>query len=128
MGKIRSTITGGAAGDFHKGAYASIHHRDVCAGSTRDGTPVSVPVNSHPLSAYVESDSLRSRPVYNWETGTYSEQKLNIVENAHAQINRLKIHPVTNGRHEESEKMPRWGMAVASTPAVSKTGKKRKKG
>jgi hypothetical protein len=127
MAKIRSTITGGASGDFHSKAYAAVHHRDICSGSTRDGTHVPVPVNSHTLDSMVEQDSLRTTNVYDYQTGTFSQRKLDIVENARANINRLKIHPVTNGRHEESEKMPTWGVMATPAPAAGRNRRKRGK-
>jgi hypothetical protein len=132
MGKVRSTITGGgsgATGDYHGKAYSRIHHRDSSCMTTANGTHVGVPSNSLALNNFVESDSVRSKVVYDWQSGTYRQEKLDIVENGHAQINRLRIQPVTNGRHVESEKMQGnrgWAVEMA-TPTVTKA-KKPKRG
>ena len=131
MGKVRSTITGGgsgsSSGDFHGSAYKRVHHRDSTCMTTANGTHVGIPSNSLALNDFVESASIRSKVVYDWQSGTYRQEKLDIVENGHTQINRLRVHPVTNGRHMESEKIPTWGMAVPSVPSVIKTNTKIKK-
>jgi hypothetical protein len=125
MAKIKSTLTGTASG-FDR-AYSTVYRSETCAGMG-GGDHVLVQTNSRPLSTVVESSSLRSRLDYNWKSGTYTRKNLDIVENARANINSLRIHPVTNGRHEASEKMQSWmGMGVqASVPTVKRKAKKGK--
>jgi len=133
MAKIKSTLTGPARGQAE--AYKRIHRSESCVGPIADGTDVHIQTSRRPLSAFVESDSLRSVVEYDWKTGTYARRQLDIVENARRQIRSLKVRPVTNGHHVPSEEMPNYGigMAVASTPAPASTSssslrKKKKRG
>jgi hypothetical protein len=124
MAKIKSTLTGPATGFSH--AYSTIYRSETCAGMG-GGEHVLVQTNSRPLNTLVESASLRSRLDYNWKSGTYTRKNLDIVENARANINSLRIHPVTNGRHEASEKMQPW-MGQGMTGPVPTVKRKAKKG
>jgi hypothetical protein len=125
MAKIKSTLTGTASG-FDR-AYSTIYRSETCAGMG-GGDHVLVQTNSRPLNSFIEDSSLRSRLAYNWESGTYERKNLDVVENARANINSLRLHPVTNGRHEASEKMQPWmsNSAIMAVPTV--TRKKSRKG
>jgi sulfate adenylyltransferase subunit 1 (EFTu-like GTPase family) len=93
MAKIKSTITG-----TYEQVYKRIHRSEVCAGGAGD-TLVHVQSNSRPLSALVESASVRETDRYDWKTGRMVKEKLDVISNAKRNINTPKIHPVTNARN-----------------------------
>jgi len=124
MAKIRSTITGTVN---HAMADKRAYRRDIPLGD------INVPANSHPLSSMVESASLRSTERYDWQTGTFKREQLDVVDNARRNINTLKIRPVTNARHcDESSctNSPMYGGmygGMMAMPASAVGGRNRKK-
>lgn len=117
----------------YEAAYKRIQHRDIDmrVGAGDNAKEVEVEVNSHSLNSRIPQNSLRSRIAYDYPTGQYHREPMDVLENAQHHINRLKTHGVTNrlSRPEKEEKMPSWmnnpvGMA---TPVAIKKVKKRKK-
>ena len=103
MAKIKATLTGGSTVN-HKAAYDRIRHREQCLATTHDDMAVHAQVNSIPLSSVVESASVRTVDEYDWKTGQMKKRSLDVIENAKRNINTLKVHPVTNARHDEVDK------------------------
>lgn len=96
-------------------------------GDTSNGDHTSIPINSKPLSSFVESASLRTTQRYDWQTGTVKTEQLDVLDNARRSMSTLCIRPVTNGRHMESER-PYGNMAMGMTavPVSSPLNRSRK--
>ena len=111
--------------DFHAGVYSHMHRAEICAGMG-GGTHVMAQSNSRPLTDFVESASIRSVPRYDWMNGTMTREPLDIVSNAHRNLNTLKIRPVTNARHFKDQENEYCYPAVQSVPANPKQSKSSK--
>lgn len=112
------------SGVTHNDAYSKIRHREDCLSTIGDHS-VHAQVNSRTLNSMVESASLRTTPVYNWETGTFSDKKMDVLDNARRHITSLKTCTVTSGRHDKKDdtnKLYGVGMAV---PSVTTSRRKR---
>jgi hypothetical protein len=114
MAKIKSTLTGGSTVN-HKKAYDRVHHREDCVGTTRNGDHVYAQVNSHPLDSMIESESVRTTNRYDWKTGEFKKEKLDVLENSHLNITTLKVRPVTNARAREYTDK---GYGIAGNPGM----------
>ena len=128
---IKSTITGGGSGSAAGGGTGRVNHnkaddrvyrRQVSIGTTADGTHCYDATNSHPLSSLVEDASIRTTDRYDWATGTMHKEKIDILSNAKANINTLKVRPVTNARHYEEPDCPwnRCQPAMATSAVIRK--------
>lgn len=131
---IKSSTRGG--GDANDNAYSrSMYRREVCVGTVGPNaivgsTPlkVSAPTNSIPLDARVQHSSLRSTVKYDWQTGGTTFVPRSIVDNAHENINTMKIRTVTSGRNERhDDQMNVYGIP-AMPNAVRRVNKRKKKG
>ena len=127
MAKVKSTITGTVN---HSKADDRVYRREICAGTTADGTHITAMSNSKPLSSFVESASLRTTQRYDWQTGTVKTEQLDVLDNARRNITNLHVRPVTNGRHCESDRPygnMAMGMAVPTPSPLSRSRKNRGK-
>ena len=132
---IKSTITGGGSGSAAGGGTGRVNHnkaddrvyrRQVSIGTTADGTHCYDATNSHPLSSMIEDASVRTTDRYDWATGTMHKEKIDILSNAKANINTLKVRPVTNARHYEEPDCP-WNPWNRCQPAMAISAVIRKK-
>lgn len=101
----------------HDAAYKQVHTREECLGTTRSKAKVHAQTNSRPLNTVVETKSLRTERVYDWQKGTSENKPMDILTNARRQIGRAKISTVTSGRRQkrdESDTSNKMGYAVPS--------------
>jgi hypothetical protein len=80
----------------HSKADKSVYRRELNVSETANGDTVSLSTNSLPLSSLVQSSSLRERDRYNWKTGEVVKEKMDVLTNAQAAINRHKFSTVTD--------------------------------
>lgn len=101
----------------HSDADKKVHTREECVSTTRSKSKVHVQTNSHPLHTVVETKSLRTDRVYDWQKGTSETRPMDILDNARRQIGRAKICTVTSGRRQRRQDVDisnKMGYAVPS--------------
>jgi len=127
MAKIKSTLTGGGSksgGVNHQKAYDHMHRSETCVGTVRAGESVHAQTNCVPLSAYVESGSLRESSRYDWKTGKFVKEKMDVMSNARDNMNYLKVRPVTDARQCKAASDDRNGYASCPSPVMGGRGRR----
>jgi hypothetical protein len=136
MIKSKSSASKGS-GDSNDNVNDLIHRREICGGTvTHDGRDIHVPVptNSYSLNSRVQSSSLRTTSTYDWQSGTFRREPMDLLDSAKHNINTMKIRTVTSGRNEPEDKnMNLYGVPCsqgvirAPKSKIRKSGRKGKK-